>query len=75
MSNNNNSYNVRNILVPLDKLDFFLKFYQDNLIDNCPFKFQPYKSGQYMVFTLDNVHDEERQLIRDFEKSIDKKKD
>lgn len=68
MADNNNMYNVRNILVSKDKNPDFLDFYRENLIEQCPFKIKPYLSGPYYVYTLDNVHDDERKLIKDHEK-------
>lgn len=64
MSKDLNNYNVRNILVLREKLSIFLEFYRnDELLKGCPFKFKPYLSGPYYIFTLDNVHDAEIEII------------
>lgn len=64
MSKDLNNYNVRNILVLKEKLSNFLDFYRnDALLKNCPFKFKPYLSGPYYIFTLDNVTDAESSII------------
>lgn len=64
MSKDLNNYNVRNILVLREKLSSFLEFYRnDELLKECPFKFKPYTSGPYYIFTLDNVYDAENVLI------------
>lgn len=59
-----NDYDVRNVLVLKEKLSVFLEFYRnDEKLRNCPFRFKPYLSGPYYIFTLDNVHDEENEII------------
>ena len=62
----NGNYNVRNILVSKDKNSDFLEFYTNNeLLGQCPFFREPFISGPYYVYTLDNVHEPEREIIRE----------
>ena len=62
----NDNYHVRNILVQKDKNSDFLEFYRNHpVLSKCPFKTTPYLSGPYYIYTLDNVHDEERNIIRE----------
>ena len=61
-----NNYNVRNILVNKDKNSDFLEFYRnDETLSKCPLFREPFQSGKYYIYTLDKVHETERQIIRD----------
>ena len=61
-----NDYNVRNILVNKDKNSDFLEFYRNNkTLSHCPFFREPFVSGPFYIYTLDNVHETERQIIRE----------
>ena len=65
METQQGAYNVRNILVAKEKNSDFLEFYKSNeLLRHCPFYREPFISGPYYIYTLDNVHDAERDEIR-----------
>lgn len=58
-------FNVRNILVNKDKNSDFLEFYRQNeLLQKCPFYRPPIISGPYYIYTLDNVDEDVRKIIR-----------
>ena len=64
--NDGNSFNVRNILVSKAKNSDFLEFYCNNkLLNKCPFFREPLVSGPYYIYTLDQVDESVRKIIRE----------
>ena len=60
-------YNIRNIFVSKDKNSDFLEFYRTNeVLLKCPIvRIMP--SGNFFIYTLDNVHENERSLIKAYQ--------